>query len=259
MQRRIERLVDHRAQAVDVHAQRIRIRQLLAPDAGLEFLARHHRRRGFHQRLQDLQRGRVELQQLALAPHFERVEVVFEVGDVQHARLHALAATRQRIEAHLDFLQRERLDQVVVGAGIEAGELVVEGVARGQHQHRRLLARFVAQLAADLEAVHAGQVEVQHDRVEVVHDGEVQAGHAVGGEVDGVAAVLEVVAEVGGDVLLSSMTRMRIRESCSAVVVTGTSLRGHASTARRSTARLDKAAARSSATAAMSGFWHTPA
>ena len=104
------------------------------------------------------------------------------------------------LQAHLDLLQRERLDQVVVGAGVEAGQLVVERVARGQHQHRRLLARLVAQLAADLQAVHAGQVEVEHDGVEVVDHGQVQAGDAVGGEIDGVAAVFQVVAEVGGDV-----------------------------------------------------------
>jgi D-alanyl-D-alanine carboxypeptidase/D-alanyl-D-alanine-endopeptidase (penicillin-binding protein 4) len=126
----------------------------------------------------------------------------------------SLAATRQRVEAHVHFLQRERLDQVVVGAGIEPGQLVVQRIARGEHQHRGLLARLVAQLAADLQAVHAGQVEVEHDRVEVVHHRQVQAGHAVGGEVDGMPAILEVVAEVGGDVAeLSSMTRMRMQSS----------------------------------------------
>src|SRR3546814_4034671 len=61
---------------------------------------------------------------------------------------------------------------------------------------------FRSQLAADLQAIHARQVEVEHDRIEVVHHGQVQAGHAVGGEVDGVAAVFEVIAEVGGDVLV---------------------------------------------------------
>src|SRR5690606_32408284 len=67
---------------------------------------------------------------------------------------------------------------------------------------RGLLARVVAQLAADLQAVHARQVEVKHDRIEVVDDGKVQAGHAIGGEIDGMTAVLQVVAEVGGDVLI---------------------------------------------------------
>src|SRR6478672_5728819 len=110
--RHAERLVDDRAQAMDVDAQGVGVRQFLAPDAGLEFLPRHHRRRCLHQRLQDLQRGRVELQQLALAAHFQRVEVEFQLAGVEDSRLRPTPATGQRIEAHVDFLQRERLDQV---------------------------------------------------------------------------------------------------------------------------------------------------
>ena len=198
--RRVERLVHHRAQAVDVHAQGIRIGQFLAPDAGLQFLARHHRGRGLHQRLQDLQRGGVELQQLALAADFQRIQVVLQFAHFQHAGLHTLATTGQRVEAHFHFLQRKRLDQIGIGTGIEACQLVVQRIARGQHQHRRLLARLVAQLATDLQAVHSRQVEVKNDRVELVHDRQVQPGHTVGREVDGVATLFQIVAEVGGDI-----------------------------------------------------------
>src|SRR3546814_13818512 len=74
-----EWFVDHRAQAVDVHAQRVGVGKLLAPDAGLKLLPGHHRGGGFHQRLQDLQRRGVELQQLAAAAHLQGVEVVLEI------------------------------------------------------------------------------------------------------------------------------------------------------------------------------------
>jgi hypothetical protein len=67
-------------------------------------------------------------------------------------------------------------------------------------RHGGLLARLVAQLAADLQPVHAGQVEVEHDGIEFMHHGQVQASHAVGGEVHGMPAILQVVPEVGGDV-----------------------------------------------------------
>ena len=183
-----------------MHAQGIRIRKFLAPHPGFQFLPGHHRRRSFHQRLQDLEGGGVELQQLALAPHFQGIQVVLEIADVEDARLRATTAAGQRVQAHVHFLQRERLDQVVVGAGIETGQLVVQRVARGQHQHRGLLARLVAQLAANLQAVHAGQVEIEHDGVEVVDHGQVQAGHAIRSEIHGMAAFFQVVAKVGGDV-----------------------------------------------------------
>ncbi len=199
-QRHFKRLVDHRTQAMDMHAQRIRIGQFLAPHAGFQLLAGHHRRCRFHQRLQDLQRGRVELQQLALAAHFQRIQVVFQVAGFQHAGLHALAAARQGVQTHFHFLQRERLDQVVIGTGIEAGQLVVQRIAGRQHQHRGLLARFIAQLAADLDAVHAWQVEIQHDRVELVHHGQMQAGDPVSREVHRMPPVLQIVAQVGRNV-----------------------------------------------------------
>src|SRR5688572_2824154 len=44
-QRNVERLVDDRTQAVDVHAQAVRIGQFLAPHAGFQLLARDDGRR----------------------------------------------------------------------------------------------------------------------------------------------------------------------------------------------------------------------
>src|SRR5690606_5988258 len=155
-----------------------------------------------HQRLQDLERSGVELQQLALAADLERIQVVFQVADLQHPRLHPATAAQQRVEPDLHFLQCERLDQVVVRPGVEAGKLVVQAVAGGEHQHRGLLAGLVAQLAAYLQAVHAGQVEVKHDGVEFVDNRQMQAGDAIGREINGMAAFFKVIAEIGGDVLV---------------------------------------------------------
>ncbi len=103
-------------------------------------------------------------------------------------------------QARFEFLQREGFDHVVVGAGIEAGELLVERIARGQHQHGRLAARFLTQLFAKLQTVHAGQCQIEHDRVEVVDDGEMQSGYAVSGEIDDMSFVFEIIADVGGDI-----------------------------------------------------------
>src|SRR4051812_38792155 len=86
-QRLLERFVDGRTQPVDVYAQGVRIRQLLAPHALLEILPRHHGRAGLHQRLQQLQADRVELDGLALAAHGERIEVVSQPAHLEHAVL----------------------------------------------------------------------------------------------------------------------------------------------------------------------------
>ncbi|KAG0920405.1 hypothetical protein G6F32_015618 [Rhizopus arrhizus] len=78
--------------------------------------------------------------------------------------------------------------------------MVQRVVAGGQHQHRGLLARFIAQLPADFDTVHAGQVEIQHDRVELVHHGQMQAGDPVSREVHRVPAVLQVITQIGRNV-----------------------------------------------------------
>ena len=82
-------------------------------------------------------------------------------------------------------------DEVVVGARVEAGDPVVDLVARGQHQHRRAVAAR-AQPPADLEAVElpgistsritaSGALAVEPDERLV----------AVGGELDLVPLELE--------------------------------------------------------------------
>ena len=59
---------------------------------------------------------------------------------------------------------RERLGHVVVGAGLEADDLVELGVLRREHQDVRVAEG--AHAAADLDAVDVGQADVEDDQVE---------------------------------------------------------------------------------------------
>src|SRR4030095_8748095 len=93
--------------------------------------------------------------------------------------------------ARSELADLERLYQIIVGAGVESYELVLERIARGQHQYRGRLFAVDAQLAADIQTVHAGQHQIQHDDVVTVGHGQVQPGYAVRGIVDAVAAAFE--------------------------------------------------------------------
>jgi hypothetical protein len=99
------------------------------------------------------------------APHLVRDGVELEVVEAQHVALVLpAAAAQQRLEAGEQLLEREGLGQVVVGAGLEARDAVVDRVASGEHQHRRAVAG-VAQAAADLEAVEPGHQHIQEHGV----------------------------------------------------------------------------------------------
>ena len=61
---------------------------------------------------------------------------------------------KQRADSRDQLLVRERLDEIVVGAGLETGDAVAHRVPRGQHQHRQLVA-VGAEPLADLDPVHS--------------------------------------------------------------------------------------------------------
>ena len=92
-----------------------------------------------------------------------------------------LDAPQQRAQAREQLAQREGLDQVVVGAGIEAGHAVVDRVARGEHQDRRAVAGL-AHAPADLEAVDVRHGDVEDDGVELLGGETVERLAAVLGE-----------------------------------------------------------------------------
>ncbi len=77
----------------------------------------------------------------------------------------------------------EGLDQVIVGAGLQAFDLVLPARARGQDQDREFLA-LGAQVADQVHARHLRQAEVDHGDVERQFAAVVQAFLAIAGGID---------------------------------------------------------------------------
>ena len=92
---------------------------------------------------------------------------------------HAGRAPEDRLDPGDQLAWAERLGQVVVGAQLQAEDAVDLVVAGGQEDDRCPIA-VVAEPAADLEAVQAGQADVEHasDRAQPAGRGE--TGDAVG-------------------------------------------------------------------------------
>ncbi len=94
----------------------------------------------------------------------------------------------QRAEPRQHLLEVERLGDIVVGAGIDAGDLVAPAVARGQDQHRHLAAAATPALD-HADAIHLRQADIEHDGVVGFRIAEEMAFLAVKGTVDDIAGV----------------------------------------------------------------------
>jgi len=90
------------------------------------------------------------------APGFQ-----FQVGATQEGRGGRLPPANQRAAPREQLFKGERLDEVIVGSGINAIHPIGESVARGQPQDRRGQA-LLAHLTQDLEPVAVRQHPIQH-------------------------------------------------------------------------------------------------
>ena len=116
----------------------------------------------------------------------------------QHLEPLGAAAPLQRPDAGQELVELERLREIVVGAGIESADHVLDRVARGEHQDRRV-PPFPAQLRGDLEPVLLGEDDVEQDDVVLVDVGQHGGLVPVGGDVHHVALFLQALLDEPGD------------------------------------------------------------
>src|SRR6266851_355266 len=86
--------------------------------------------------------------------------VEFEIGDAKVAIEQVARPAQLRFQPGDQFLQRERLHQVVVGAAAQAMNAVLQAAARGQ-DHDRNGVVLLPYLAQQLQSVAVGQAEVE--------------------------------------------------------------------------------------------------
>ena len=101
-------------------------------------------------------------------------------ADAEDRVLGLLVLAELGADAGEQHRQLEGLGDIVVGAGVEAVDLVAVGGVAGQHQDRALDA-LLAQQPAELAAVHVGQADVEDDEVVVLLAGAGEAAVAVAG------------------------------------------------------------------------------
>ncbi len=100
-----------------------------------------------------------------------------DLDDLGEQRL-VLTATQHRADPGDELAVAERLGDVVVGAELQAHDLVDLGVPRRDHDDPDVAAR--PQLPAHLGARHAGHHEIEQHQVRAVRVVQREAGRAVG-------------------------------------------------------------------------------
>ncbi len=114
---------------------------------------------------------------------------------------------QQRLDARQQLRERERLGEIVVAAGLEAADAIVDRAEGAQDQHRRGQTR-APQLLNDRQPVDVRQHPVGDDQVELAREGAGEPLTAVGGVIDRVAALAQSFDENPRGLVSSSMSRM---------------------------------------------------
>ncbi len=95
-----------------------------------------------HEKLEKAEFARLQADQLSGALDHPRQQVELEVADLQRSiRRAALAPARQRLEAGQQLTECEGLYQIIVAAGVQAGDAIIHVTERAQNQHRRAFSR----------------------------------------------------------------------------------------------------------------------
>jgi hypothetical protein len=129
------------------------------------------------------------------------VRVEHQVADAQRRHPARRPAPQQRAEPGEQLLALERLDEVVVGADVEALDARLERVARSEHEDRHVVA-VLAQAAGDVDAVQPRQPEVEDDQVRQERMRLVERLDAVAGELDVVPVQPQRALQDVGDFLV---------------------------------------------------------
>ncbi len=142
---------------MDVDLDRVRFDTFVpAIQRGFQLAARYDTPGIAHQHFKHRQFLGRQFKRRAVQPDLASGRIELHRPDLEDGYALSAGATDQRPQPGAEFVQIDRLDQVVVGTAIQSLHLVQRTVTRGQHQHRRVIPQG-AQFTQQSDAVQARQ------------------------------------------------------------------------------------------------------
>jgi hypothetical protein len=182
------------AQVVDVHIQHVALDVAVPAVQGLfELGAAQHLPRTLEQLTQEDEFAPLQWHELPRQRDREADLVEHHLTMAQEIARRAALAPPQRSHAGEQFAHVERLHEIVIGPGIEAGHALFRRIARRQHENRCCVTT-VARPANDFDAVEPRQIEIEHHHVEAAAPNRGEPLHAVAQPLDGVMIAQQGVA-----------------------------------------------------------------
>ncbi|MNN33949.1 hypothetical protein D3C81_1477280 [compost metagenome] len=152
---------------MDMHVQGIALDFVAeAVHAVFELLAGQHPPGVLQQRLEQCLFTPGQVDRLAGQGCLAAARVVAQRAVFDHIHRPPGHPSQQGVQASSQLAQVERLEQVIVGAGLQAIDPVGDRITGSEHQHWQRLA-FLAQAAQQLQAVFVGQAKVENHHVEL--------------------------------------------------------------------------------------------
>ena len=197
-ERLAEALVDLGAQPRDVHVDDVGLRiEVIVPDVLEQHGAGHHLAGVLHQIFEQAELARLQRDRLAAARDRVAEPVELEVADAEHGLCGVgLPPPGKRLDAGEQLGEGVGLGQIVVAAGAQARDAVVDLAEGGEDQRRRVVA-LAAQFLDDRQAVALRQHAVDDQHVVAAIRRHRRTGIAVGGVVGHVSRLAQRLGKVG--------------------------------------------------------------
>ena len=140
----------------------VRVVGVVAPDLGEQLMLGEHQAALADEIREQAQLGRGQLERRARSAGQASLLVDDDVAGFDR-RAEAACPPQHSTDASEQLFERERLDQVVVGAELETAQPVLDRVARGQEDDRQITGG--AQLPRQREPVAARKQHIEHGKV----------------------------------------------------------------------------------------------